>query len=217
MITKKILFLSLISTLLFLSSCKKDDNNLNSDPFYQQISDETLKWIKSYEAEGQEIIYVNSSNDTTKLMVDFMSDLTTPFYVDCMRDGEIVQCDYKNVSIDFPNEFDPPNEKMEISIALFANYDVRIMPTRSGVVLSAGRLDDETKEVKTESDTHFEVSYLANYSFSGNTYEAIIINTLTTENLPTGGSVTPKSMVFAKAGGILTWDDYDGVTWDLVQ
>ncbi len=176
-----------------------------------------MKWIQSYEAEDQEIVYVNASNDTTRLTVNYISDLGTPTYIDCTRENETVQCDYKTVSINFPDEFDPPNKKMNLTIALIANYDVRIMPTSGGLVLSAGRLNDETKEVKTESETHFQTSYSANYDFLGNTYEVVIINTLTTENLPTGGSVPPKSMVFAKEGGILTWDDYDGVTWNLVQ
>lgn len=217
MITKKIFFLSLIATIAFLSTCKNDDDGLDSDPFYQQISAETLKWIESYQAEGQEIIYVNASNDTTRLTIDYINNSATPSYIDCTRNNETVQCDYRSVYINFPDEFDPTSKKMNVTIALIANYDVRIMPTQSGLVLSAGRFDDETKEVKTESDTHFEVSYSTSYNYSGNNYEAITINTLTTENLPTGGSVPPKKLVYAKEGGILTWDDYDGVTWNLVQ
>jgi len=218
MITKKLFFLSLTMTLLALSSCKNDDDSNNNSSF-PMISEETLLWLATYETEGQEINYVNASNanETTKLTIDFINYSGTPNYIDCTRNNESTQCEYREAIIGFPDEFDPPSKNMALTVSLFANFDVRIMPSNGGIVVSAGRFDDDTNEVRTESDTHFEVSYSDSYSYRGNTYEAITINTLTTENLPTGGSVPPKKLVYAKEVGIVTWDDYDGVTWNLVQ
>jgi len=208
---KQFTFLFFIFSIIILDSCKNEEN------FYLQVSPEALEWVASYQEEGQEMIYVNSANDTTILTVTHKTS-TIHQYVDCNRDGEPKQCSSQSVIISFPDEFDSPTAYLTVGIGMLARSDVRIMPLNTGGsrVLSAGRIDVETNEVWTESDTHFIASYSDSYSYEDNTYEAIMITTITNENLPTGGFVVPKEMVYAKNGGILTWQDYDGVTWNLV-
>lgn len=199
---------ALLASCLFLACSDDDMTTTNSNVDIDQALKE---WISQWDSENTTYTYTNGTDSLVSLTLTNVSQ----FYADCQIGGMTVQCEYESRIIEFPEGSSPENGVMAVTVLLIAESDIRIMPTRGGIVVSAARLDAATGEVRTEKPDNFEVSYNANFPYNGGTTEAISFVTNSTEDLANGGVIPPKSMTLAKGAGIVEWEDYFGNTWVL--
>jgi hypothetical protein len=212
-INLKFLFLAfVISATAF--SCSNDDED-SGDPLFYDLSDEMLGWISPFENEGQTFQYINSADptQTNTIEVTGMSNTTTTEYADCQRNGQTVQCEFETVTITFPSE----DETIKLTIFLFAEDEMRLMPSNGGIVVSAARLNENSEEIYSESEENFDISYSTDFSYNGQTTSAVTVTTISNENLATGGTILPKRFTLVKGVGIWTWREYDDTNWLIVD
>lgn len=214
---KKLKNIGLLLLILFsINSCSDDDSNGQTQDLNNRINEATLEWISTFDEQGKKITYINDANESVELELDFVSDLNEVFYTDCQVNGVTKECELEVVVIKFPEESQFENRSMFISIALFAEDEIRIMPDNSGgIVISAARYNENTGAIRTENSDNFSVVFDPEFEYENELRKAILIETLSIENLANGGSIPPKRLILVKGIGIVEWDDYVGNTWRL--
>ena len=209
------IILFLIGGLTF-SGC-----DLNEDPLPIEeevafdIKDEFRDWISSFDRLNEEINYKNSEDSVVQVIVERTFDLSERIYIDCNYDNQQARCESESINLAFPTNIHPDNFQVFVSIFLFGPEQLRIMANRVGINASLALFEDDPEEITTELEDNFEASYVPNFTFNGVNSPAVIVETITLDNVVAGAIIPPARMVLVKGFGLVEWDDYNGNTWIL--
>jgi len=207
--------LFILFVVLFVS-CSNDDEMISMPQNEGDISEESLEWLSAFPvADNQTILYRNSDDETTTLLVSDAYNPNSSTYVDCQINGQDGQCQYENVALDFPEGTAQGSNSVVVSLTIIGEDDIRIMPSRGGITVAAARFEGSSEQIYSEQAENFTVSYQSNYLYNNEAKPAITVLTNSTENLATGGILPPKRLILVKGIGIVEWDDYSDNTWFL--
>ena len=221
-INKKIIMknLNLLFILILVSlnyRCTDNQIDTSEEQFYFDINESTFEWIEPFKEKGQLISYSSQTNELTELELCYVSDLETENHFDCQRNNMTVQCEYQTIAITFSEIFEFENQPICISIGLFGENRVIVMPNCCGgsIVKASAILNDSSDEISTSDTEKYHVEFIANYDYNGNERNAMIIENKSIEDLRIGGIIPPKRLILVKGIGITEWEDHTGNIWKL--
>lgn len=211
------LFFFLIIGSIF-SGCSLDEDPIPTmDLTVFGVGENLQDWIIPFDSVGQVIPYKNSEDSVAMITVERTYNRNVQDLTGCRVDDRQAQCELQSINLAFPEDIHPDNFQTFISIFVIAPNEVRIIANRVGINASVAILDGDTNVIDTDFPDNYEVSFQPSFFYNGLNSPAIIMETISFENIPEGVIIPPKRMVFLKGIGIIEWEDYNGNTWMLEE
>ena len=209
------LLLFLLGGLTFSSCNLEEDPIPNQEEILYNIKDNFRDWISSFDRVNEMITYKNSEDSIVQVVVERTFDLTERSYINCRYNDQVAQCESESINLAFPANTHPDNFQVYVSIFIFGPEQLRIMANRVGIDPSLALFEDDPEEITSEIEDNFEASYDANFTYNSVNSPAVILETISLENVVIGAIIPPSRMVLVKGFGLVEWDDYNGNTWIL--
>lgn len=180
--------------------------------FGEPIDKETYEWINYFEnfQEGDSIQFTNEG----LLLIKNIVESTPSRLADCTVNGRTEQCQYEILTL----EFHSPHDSIPYYLTFYLFPKKKVVINYSDIsALSPEilRLDIDTDTVEIPQPESFNVIYLRDYQHQSEQREALLSNTITTQNL--FASLPPNSFILVKNGGVVEWTDYRGNVFEIQE